>query len=295
MLLSQIKGGDIVGRRYGRLVVVQVADRGLWSGKNRHYLCACDCGVTKCVNRSDLTSGGTRSCGCYRAEKNRQRLATHGRSDHPLYSTWIAMINRCYNPNMRNYRHYGGRGIGVCDSWRTDFQAFLADMGDRPSGRHSLDRIDNDLGYSRDNCRWATGSQQASNRRFPALPSAPRGSGNVADPRKCTRYRRDIDMREFELAIEAEIQAKGLNAPRLSPDKIDAVIVGEDYHVFPGTTLTVCCLKLRNGFTVVGESAAVSPENFDEELGRKIARNNARDRVWALEGYALRERLAACC
>lgn len=102
-------------------------------------------------------------------------------------------------------------------------------------------------------------------------------------------------MREFELAIEAEIQAKGLNAPRLSPDKIDAVIVGEDYHVFPGTTLTVCCLKLRNGFTVVGESAAVSPENFDEELGRKIARNNARDRVWALEGYALRERLAACC
>lgn len=102
-------------------------------------------------------------------------------------------------------------------------------------------------------------------------------------------------MSEFELAIEAEIQAKGLNAPRLSPDKIDAVIVGEDYHVFPSTTLTVCCLKLRNGFTVVGESAAVSPENFDEELGRKIARNNARDRVWALEGYALRERLAACC
>ena len=93
--------------------------------------------------------------------------------------------------------------------------------------------------------------------------------------------------------IEHEIQAKGLNAPRLSPEKIDAVITGEDYHVFPGTTLTVCCLKLRNGFTVTGESAAASPENFDVELGKKIARSNARDKIWALEGYALRERLAA--
>ena len=95
-----------------------------------------------------------------------------------------------------------------------------------------------------------------------------------------------------EKAIEVEIQAKGLNAPRLSPEKIDVVIVGEDYHVFPGTTLTVCCLKLRNGFTVTGESAAASPENFNEEIGRKIARSNAREKIWALEGYLLREKLS---
>lgn len=94
-----------------------------------------------------------------------------------------------------------------------------------------------------------------------------------------------------EQAIEVEIQAKGLNAPRLNPEKIDAVIVGEDYYVFPGTTLTVCCLKLRNGFTVTGESAAVSLENFNAELGRKIARSHARDKIWALEGYLLREHL----
>jgi hypothetical protein len=81
-------------------------------------------------------------------------------------------------------------------------------------------------------------------------------------------------MSKDEQAIEAEIQAKGLNAPR-------------------GTTLTVCCLKLRNGFTVTGESAAASPENFDVELGKKIARSNARDKIWVLEGYALREKLAA--
>ena len=94
-----------------------------------------------------------------------------------------------------------------------------------------------------------------------------------------------------EKAIESEIQAKGLNAPRLSPELIDSVIVGEDYHVFPGTTLTVCCLKLKNGFTVTGESASVSAANFDAELGRKIARSHARDKIWQLEGYALAERL----
>ena len=94
-------------------------------------------------------------------------------------------------------------------------------------------------------------------------------------------------------AIEQEIQDKGLTAPRVTPQRVDEVIVGEDYHVFPGTTLTVCCLTLANGFTVTGESACASPENFDTELGRKIARDNAKQRIWALEGYALRDRLAA--
>jgi hypothetical protein len=96
-----------------------------------------------------------------------------------------------------------------------------------------------------------------------------------------------------EAAVEAEIQAKGLNAPRLNPAMIDATIIGEDYHVFPDTTMTVCALKLRNGFIVIGESAAASPENFNAELGRKIARDNARNKIWALEGYALRNKLSA--
>lgn len=96
-----------------------------------------------------------------------------------------------------------------------------------------------------------------------------------------------------EKAIEAEIQAKGLNAPRLNPDMIDAAIASEQYHVFPGTTMTVCALTLRNGYIVTGESAAASPENFDQAIGRKIARDNARNKIWALEGYLLREKLSA--
>lgn len=96
-----------------------------------------------------------------------------------------------------------------------------------------------------------------------------------------------------EQMIEKEIQSKGLNAPRLNPQHIDDTIKSEAYHVFPGTTLTVCALTLRNGFQVIGESAAASPENFNEEIGRKIARDNARNKIWALEGYLLRSKLAA--
>lgn len=121
-------------------------------------------------------------------------------------------------------------------------------------------------------------------------------------------------MSRDEQAIESEIRAKGLNAPRLSPEKIDEVIAGEYYFtaengvrggdVFEGgdgysgvnvplplTTITFCILVLRNGFTVTGESACASPENFDRAIGRTIARRNARDKIWALEGYLLRERL----
>lgn len=95
-----------------------------------------------------------------------------------------------------------------------------------------------------------------------------------------------------ENALENELKAKGKNAPRLSPTAIDSTIVAEHYHVFPGTTLTVCALQLRNGYLVTGESAAASEANFDPEIGRRIARENARTKIWALEGYLLRERLS---
>lgn len=94
-----------------------------------------------------------------------------------------------------------------------------------------------------------------------------------------------------EAEVEKDIRENGLTAPRVTPEDVDAQIVGEQYHVFPGTTVTVCCLNLLNGFTVTGESACASPANFNEQLGRKIARDNARGKIWMLEGYALRERL----
>ena len=92
--------------------------------------------------------------------------------------------------------------------------------------------------------------------------------------------------------IESEINAKGLNAPRITPDRIEEVISSEQYHIFDGTTFTACLLTLINGYTVIGESACASSENFDADLGRKIARKNAVNKIWALEGYLLRQRLA---
>lgn len=99
-------------------------------------------------------------------------------------------------------------------------------------------------------------------------------------------------MNSDEALIEKAIQDKGLNAPRLTPQMIDAQIQSEAYYVFPGTTLTICCLTLQNGFCVTGESAAASPENFNETIGQTIAKKNAREKIWALEGYLLRHRLS---
>lgn len=98
-------------------------------------------------------------------------------------------------------------------------------------------------------------------------------------------------MSNDEQKIEEQIQAKGLTAPRVTPADVDAEIVGEQFHVFPGTTVTICLLTLANGFSVTGESAAASPENFDPQIGQDIARRNARDKVWPLLGFRLRDSL----
>lgn len=94
-----------------------------------------------------------------------------------------------------------------------------------------------------------------------------------------------------EQEVEDEIKKRNLTAPRITPDDIDNAIVDEQYYVFPGTTLTVCMLTLTNGFNVTGESASASPANYNKELGEKIARDNARNKIWALEGYRLKSEL----
>jgi len=94
-----------------------------------------------------------------------------------------------------------------------------------------------------------------------------------------------------EASIEADIKSKGLTAPRLTPEIVDSLIKGTFYHVFPHSCLTVCCMTLQNGFTVTGESACAHPENYDEEIGERIAFQNARNKIWMLEGYLLKQKL----
>lgn len=158
---------DEKGKRYGRLLV-QAAGTPTPQGKSRWW-CLCDCGNRSLVVGSDLRSGNTTSCGCRKEELRAARFTTHGfrasGRTHPSYPSWANMLQRCTNPNDPAYRHYGGRGITVCERWQS-FENFLADMGERPEGL-TLDRTDNEGNYEPGNCKWATRAQQSANRRSP--------------------------------------------------------------------------------------------------------------------------------
>lgn len=152
---------DLSGRVFGRLTAVE------FSHKNKHgaamWLCGCTCGEAVIVVGYSLTNGDSTSCGCLKRTTPAWNRS-HNMTRTPQYRVWATMLSRCQNPNSESFKDYGARGIKVCDRWQS-FENFYADMGDKPSPTHSLERIKNEEGYSPGNCKWATKAEQVANKR----------------------------------------------------------------------------------------------------------------------------------
>lgn len=162
-VLPSLEPGD----QCGRWTIQKAAPPIFYSGyAHIRWHCRCACGTHRIVKDASLKSGKSTSCGCFNRERSREANTRHGHSQNSAeYRTWQAMIQRCHNPNYSRFHDYGGRGITVCPRWRNSFENFLIDMGPKPSRRHSIDRIKNDLPYCLENCQWSLPHKQMTNRR----------------------------------------------------------------------------------------------------------------------------------
>lgn len=198
---------DLTGRRFGRYTVIAQAPGR--AGKTV-WRCRCDCGNERSVTATTLKRGQTMSCGCLRPSLIAESRRTHGMRKSPEYRNWLRMRERCEDEKCPAFLDYGGRGIRVCERWQ-DFALFFADVGPRPSPRHSLDRIDNDRGYEPGNVRWATAKEQQRNRRNNAVLTYAGRTACLAEWAESTRLPAYLIRRRIVRGMSA---ADALTTPR---------------------------------------------------------------------------------
>ena len=159
------KAKEIVGETFGMLTVLELSSEKTKSG-NFLYICKCDCGKVLTIPKSNLYRSENPSCGCYGHKLASERMSKYqNRGNKKMYNVWFSMKDRCNNTKNKNYKNYGERGIKVCDRWLESFDNFYEDMGERPSSKHQLDRIDNNGNYEPSNCRWTLPQSNVINRR----------------------------------------------------------------------------------------------------------------------------------
>jgi hypothetical protein len=157
---------EMEGKKFGRLLVLEKMPHKPY--ELIKWLCVCECGKRVSVDGVSLRQGRTRSCGCIRKESQGKNLRTHGMTGTKTHRAWKSIMSRCYNKNVYCYKHYGGRGISVDKRWHK-FENFYNDMGEPPTRKHEIDRIDNNGDYKKGNCRWVTRTKNAQNTRATKL------------------------------------------------------------------------------------------------------------------------------
>lgn len=217
-----------IGERFGKLVVLSEATKEERNSRHRKMHCICDCGNKTMTMLFTLKNGSARSCGCIAANKAKERWRnptkgmikqrkeqgeknrTHGMSTHPAFQQWADMKSRCLNKSHVWYSSYGGRGITVDESWLS-FDVFWSDMGDSWGKGLQINRIDNDKGYCKDNCKWSTRSEQQRNKSNTRYIETPDGRMDITSASEfygvstgCLRYRYDKGYRDLDLIKKSQ-------------------------------------------------------------------------------------------
>ncbi|AUR95660.1 hypothetical protein NVP1210O_38 [Vibrio phage 1.210.O._10N.222.52.C2] len=212
-----------IGVSFGKLTVISEATKEERKSRHRKMNCICDCGNKTMTMLFTLKNGQAKSCGCVAANKAKERWinptdemitqaneqgvknSTHGMSRHPAFSQWADMKSRCINKSHAWYESYGGRGIELCERWLS-FDMFWLDMGSDWSKGMQIDRVDNDAGYSKENCKWSTRSQQQRNKSNTFYIDTPDGVMDITTAGEkynlnpsCLRYRYEQGMRGKDL------------------------------------------------------------------------------------------------